>query len=96
MELGARGGRKGEYVCVQFCFWWGLREEQLSLGFCGYYRCSFLFKSKWELYIMCVFWLALFSFLKQMDSKVSKVLVAFWVSAVPINQVCGIKCLDAD
>lgn len=45
---------------------------------------------------MCVFWLALFSFLNQMDSKVSTFLIAFWVLAVPINQVCGIGCLDAD
>lgn len=45
---------------------------------------------------MSVFWLVLFSFLKPMDSKVSKVLVAFGVSAVPIKQVCGIGCLDAD
>lgn len=89
-NYGTRGtrGKKGR---IHVCAW---RSSSVFGGVCV--RCSFLLKSKWELYIMCVFWLALFSFLKQMDSKVSTFLLAFGVLAVPINQVCGIGCLDAD
>lgn len=91
-------GEERENRCAweQLCVWWGQREQQNLWGCVEIDSCSFFSRSKWKDCIMSVFWLALFSFLKQMDSKVSKVLVAFWVSAVPINQVCGIKCLDAD